>query len=207
MPRVTQEHRDARRRQILDAARDRFARDGFHRTSMDDVIAAAGLSAGAVYGYFPSKTALVHATVADALDEVATVLERMPTITAPGPDDGHAPLPGPAALGAMLDSALEVFSARGVDATRIALFAWAESMSDDALRELVADRVRGLRSRVREVLVAAGQPADDVAAAAVAVLASQVGFILQHHVVGDVDGDVLARGMSTLVRAWSAPAG
>ncbi len=60
MPRVTEEHLAARRRQIAEAAARCFARNGFHATSMHDVIAEAGLSAGAVYRYFPGKEALVR---------------------------------------------------------------------------------------------------------------------------------------------------
>jgi TetR/AcrR family transcriptional regulator, repressor for uid operon len=48
-----------RRRQILDAAERRFARAGFHRTTMNDVAAEAGMSPGNLYRYFPSKDALV----------------------------------------------------------------------------------------------------------------------------------------------------
>ena len=55
MPRVSDEHLAARRQQILDAARACFLRNGFHATSMQDVIGEAGLSVGAVYRYFKSK--------------------------------------------------------------------------------------------------------------------------------------------------------
>jgi AcrR family transcriptional regulator len=48
-----------RRRQILDAAERRFSRAGFHRTTMQDVAAEAGMSPGNLYRYFPSKDALV----------------------------------------------------------------------------------------------------------------------------------------------------
>jgi len=49
MPKVTVEHIEARRRQIIDSAFDCFAKKGFHQTTMQDVCNAAGLSAGAVY--------------------------------------------------------------------------------------------------------------------------------------------------------------
>ncbi|HEY0718123.1 MAG TPA: helix-turn-helix domain-containing protein, partial [Streptosporangiaceae bacterium] len=52
MPKVTQQYRDARRDQILSAARRCFLRDGFHVTSMQDLFAESGLSSGAVYRYF-----------------------------------------------------------------------------------------------------------------------------------------------------------
>ncbi|HEY3480630.1 MAG TPA: helix-turn-helix domain-containing protein, partial [Streptomyces sp.] len=61
MPKVSEEHKESRRRQIIDAAWVCFARNGFHKTSMPDVFAEAGLSAGAVYRYFSGKEALIAA--------------------------------------------------------------------------------------------------------------------------------------------------
>ena len=48
-----------RHRRILDAAERCFAKNGFHRCTMQDVAAAAGMSPGNLYRYFPSKDALV----------------------------------------------------------------------------------------------------------------------------------------------------
>ncbi|GJE43004.1 TetR/AcrR family transcriptional regulator [Methylobacterium soli] len=49
----------ARREQILDAAEACFVRNGFHRTTMQDLARAAGMTAGNIYHYFESKEALV----------------------------------------------------------------------------------------------------------------------------------------------------
>ncbi len=48
-----------RRKQILDAAERCFVRSGFHRTTMQDVAADAGMSPGNLYRYFRSKDAIV----------------------------------------------------------------------------------------------------------------------------------------------------
>lgn len=48
-----------RRHRILDAAEACFARNGFHRTTMNDVAAEAGMSAGNLYRYFANKEAIV----------------------------------------------------------------------------------------------------------------------------------------------------
>ena len=61
MPKVDPGPLDARRRQIVDAARVRFAESGFARTSIADIVAESGLSTGAVYSYFKSKEQLVIA--------------------------------------------------------------------------------------------------------------------------------------------------
>jgi TetR/AcrR family transcriptional regulator, transcriptional repressor of aconitase len=62
MPKVTEEHRSARRQQIIDAAYRCFARKGFHQTTMRDIYAEANLSPGAVYHYFDSKDAIIQAS-------------------------------------------------------------------------------------------------------------------------------------------------
>ena len=48
-----------RHARILDAAEHCFVRSGFHRTTMQDVAAEAGMSPGNLYRYFPSKDAIV----------------------------------------------------------------------------------------------------------------------------------------------------
>ncbi len=68
MPRVSEAHRQNRRRQILDAAIECFAQHGFQRTTMEDIIREAGLSAGAIYSYFQSKNQIIE-TLADQRHE------------------------------------------------------------------------------------------------------------------------------------------
>jgi AcrR family transcriptional regulator len=50
-----------RQARILDAAEHCFVRSGFHRTTMQDVAAEAGMSPGNLYRYFRSKDAIVMA--------------------------------------------------------------------------------------------------------------------------------------------------
>lgn len=64
MPRVSQGHLDRRREQIVAAALRCFAREGFHRTTMSDIVAESGLSPGALYRYFPGKEELIAAIAA-----------------------------------------------------------------------------------------------------------------------------------------------
>ncbi len=76
MPKVSQAHRDSRRDQNLDAARERFAAQGIQATTMADIIDAAGLSAGAIYGYFASKQELAVAVARRTIEgRVAELLE------------------------------------------------------------------------------------------------------------------------------------
>lgn len=68
MPKVTDAHIEARRQQILDAARACFSRKGFHQTTMHDICQEAELSPGAVYRYFPSKEDII-ATICSEADQ------------------------------------------------------------------------------------------------------------------------------------------
>jgi AcrR family transcriptional regulator len=61
MPKVTEAHVEARRSQILTAACKCFSDKGFHQTTVRDICDRAGLSAGAVYGYFKSKDQILEA--------------------------------------------------------------------------------------------------------------------------------------------------
>ena len=49
---------DQRRQQLFEVARERFAHQGFHATSMDEIAEAAGVTKPVLYQHFPSKRAL-----------------------------------------------------------------------------------------------------------------------------------------------------
>ncbi len=65
MPRITDERREARREQILEAARACLQEHGLEAVSMEMIIARSGLSTGAVYGYFKGKDDIINAVVTD----------------------------------------------------------------------------------------------------------------------------------------------
>ncbi len=58
MPKVTQEHLDARRREILDGARRAFAEHGYEGATVAKLEEATGLSRGAIFHYFENKNDL-----------------------------------------------------------------------------------------------------------------------------------------------------
>jgi TetR/AcrR family transcriptional regulator, transcriptional repressor of aconitase len=65
MPKVTQEHLDARRTEILDGARRAFARHGYGGATVSRLEEEIGLSRGAIFHYFPSKLDLFFALAVD----------------------------------------------------------------------------------------------------------------------------------------------
>ncbi len=58
MPKVSQEHLDARREQIVAGARRCFARHGYAGATVARLEEEIGLSRGAIFNYFPSTKAL-----------------------------------------------------------------------------------------------------------------------------------------------------
>ncbi len=65
---MTEAHVEARRNQIIDAARACFLQRGFHATKIQDIAKRAGLSTGAPYRYFESKDDIVAAMCTEALE-------------------------------------------------------------------------------------------------------------------------------------------
>jgi TetR/AcrR family transcriptional regulator, transcriptional repressor of aconitase len=55
VPKVSQEHLDARRAQILDGARRAFSRYGYDGATVVRLEEETGLSRGAIFHYYPSK--------------------------------------------------------------------------------------------------------------------------------------------------------
>ncbi len=77
MPKVSQAHMDARRRQILEAAVACFARKGIHNSSMADICRESSLSAGAIYRHFDGKQAIVEAAFELYSADVGDMWERI----------------------------------------------------------------------------------------------------------------------------------
>ena len=61
MPKVSAAYVAAKRQEILATASSLFAEHGFAQVSMADICTQAGMSAGAIYRYFPSRDDLVLA--------------------------------------------------------------------------------------------------------------------------------------------------
>ena len=81
---------DLTRRAVIDAAIDRFGRDGFRRTSVTSIARQAQLGSTTTYVHYPTKEALFLAAVEEDLASLfATVVEVI---------DGSDPSAGPTAL-------------------------------------------------------------------------------------------------------------
>jgi TetR/AcrR family transcriptional regulator, transcriptional repressor of aconitase len=194
MPRVAQAHLDARRRQILDAARRCFVRDGFHATSMQDILGEAGLSAGAVYRYFRGKEDIVLAIATDAIGEITRALDEALDTEVPPPLDQ--------VVQQMLATLVRLDDTQQVGS--IAVQVWAEALRSPHLAAQVAEaigRTRGQLARLAELYqrhgqLGAGVPPEHVARTLVALLP---GFLLQRTVLGDVEPAMFAGSLRALL--------
>jgi AcrR family transcriptional regulator len=182
MPKVSQEYRDARREQILSAARRCFLRDGFHQTSMQDLFAEAGLSSGAVYRYFASKDDVVLAIAEENVREVVELI-RLLSAGSPG-----------ASLGAVLGDVLAVIvqKDRETALAPMALLVWSEVVRNPALAERFRTSIIQLREELADVVrddQEGGNLPEEVSPEATAKLFTAIasGFILQLALFGADD--------------------
>ena len=166
MPKVTEEHLAARRRQILDAALVCFSRRGFHQTSMQAIFEESGLSPGAVYRYFKGKEEIVQAIALETLGSFAAAIESGP----PGGPD--------VVLGRLLD-AIDSISLRD-HRLRLALQIWGEAIVNPGVGGFVREAIEGLRRRMAAELLASDP--DGTARVLVALVQ---GMVIQRDMFGD----------------------
>jgi AcrR family transcriptional regulator len=98
MPRVSQDHLDARRRQILDGARACFARYGYEGATVRRLEEATALSRGAIFHHFRDKESLFLALaeddalrMADVVAEQGLVQVMRDLLHVPSPSDEEHP--------------------------------------------------------------------------------------------------------------------
>jgi AcrR family transcriptional regulator len=76
MPRVSQDHLDARRKEILAGARACFARHGYEGATVRRLEDEIGLSRGAIFHHFRDKESLFLAVAEDDAAEMAAVVAK-----------------------------------------------------------------------------------------------------------------------------------
>jgi AcrR family transcriptional regulator len=179
MPKVSEEHLAARRRQILDAALTCFSRQGFHGTPMQAIFEEAGLSPGAVYRYFKSKEEIVQAIAEETLGSFAATLE----------DGAKSPTE---MLGRLLE-AIESVELRD-QRMRLALQVWGEAVINPRVGAFVRRVFDGIRGRL-----AAQLTAPDPDAAARVLLAVAQGYIIQRNLYEDFEPEAFRSAASAML--------
>jgi AcrR family transcriptional regulator len=132
MPKISETAFNARRERILQAARHSFARRGIH-VSVDEICQEAGVSKGALYGYFPSKDAIIQAIADHHAADFATIARAS----------------GMAELQALLLSRANEVSP---ETCRLELEAWTYSLTHEALRERLVGNTTALGAALTAAL-------------------------------------------------------
>ncbi|MFI0482002.1 TetR/AcrR family transcriptional regulator [Actinomadura sp. 9N215] len=194
MPRVSEEHLERRRRQILDAARTCFIRKGIHATSMQDIFAEAGLSAGAVYRYYKSKNEIIEANISTVVGDLHAFFR--------GLADGDPLLPVDEMIERLASKIVTLSGENGP--IRLALDAWALAMHDPEIAAHIAGTITGIRetwTHYLRRLAGAGHlpPGTDVVAAGKVMFAILPGFVLQRLILKDVSPAELRRGLRAVI--------
>lgn len=169
---------------LLAAGRVVFVERGYHRSRVDDVVEAAGLSHGAFYRYFDDKEALARPLVAAAMDALRIVFLQIPPIE----DDG---VPQRGALRRWLRS----YNAAQVHEAAM-LRVWLDAaFQDAALRSSAAPALDWGRSRMAEFLSPRGF--GDVEADAAVLIALLIAFAAVPRDAAEVDAaaSIIERGL------------
>jgi AcrR family transcriptional regulator len=208
VPKITEERREARREQILEAARACLQEHGLEAVSIEMIIARSGLSTGAVYGYFKGKDEIINAVVTDGTAAMGRQL--VPILTNPEPP------PPPEFISQLLRTIIAFGQEKhdGIDRLLVSLHGWSHSQSDPALktptraayrrqRELFADAARRWQ--------AAGtlDPAADPDAVAQLLQSVILGFVAQRALAGDADARAHIAALEALTKrcppvTWTA---
>lgn len=155
MPRITPQHEHEVRTRIVRAANEVFGSLGYHRATMRDVVAASGLSVGAIYGYFESKDELFLACCDFTAGETAaTIATRLA--------GGHTTQER---LRIAVEYFLDTVDGRAEHAaeTAVLIHAWAEAEQEPAVREMLARR-REQITTIGRMLLAEGVARGEVPA-------------------------------------------
>jgi len=206
MPRISEERRDARRGQIIDAARACVLEHGLEAVSMEMIIARSGLSTGAVYRYFKSKDDLIRAAITAATSEIGAA--AAPVLAGPKPAR-------PSQLLQELLAAWVGFSRSGVGAAAsldrmpVALHGWSYAQTDPEAKAVLQASLRGFRERCVPLVKqwqADGLIAADVQPDAVAqlILSICLGFVAQRSLTGDAEVQAHADALAALTTARPA---
>jgi AcrR family transcriptional regulator len=184
----------ARRQHVLAAARRCFLSNGFHATSMQDILREAQMSPGNLYRYFPSKDAIVLSIVEATLTEVTATFER--TLSDEPPTLLEA-------LTGILHAIERLDAEDGTP--RLAIQIWGEALRNPAMADLFTEAIAPVKQWLVQVveahqrrgLVLGNVSPDNLAGV---LLGSIHGFIVQRALL-DVDATSYAEGIGGFLAA------
>ena len=192
--RLTRFERTAQtRRELLDAAQRRFFRDGYHRTTLDDIADEAGYTKGAVYSTFKSKGGLFLALFDEVVDARVEGIRRLLA-------------PHDSAEGKIAALAAQPADERGARFLLLAIEFWAQAAREPELRAGFAASYGRLRSKLAELAPPCGSL--DEQSWAIMTIALANGLTLERLIdPGGVPDDLMATVQRGILSPHHAPAG
>jgi AcrR family transcriptional regulator len=146
------------RRRLLAAAYGVFADLGYEGASLERVAEAAGFSKGAVYSNFANKDELFFELVAARIDDrVEAVQSAVAGWRARLP--GGSPAPDASALAFLAGKELRVLGAADPDWQMLFIEFWLRCARSEDLRARLAERRRGMRATIAQLIQAAAESA------------------------------------------------
>lgn len=190
---MSERYKDARREQIMSAARRCFLRNGFRETSMTELFAESGLSSGAFYRYFSGKDELIIAIAQDNFREVIAMFHSAAERSG-------------GSLGEALADVIDHVDARHAEdgIGGIAVQVWAEALRNPHLAAEFNTLLKQLHEELTELVrgnQASGTlPADASAEALSSILLATVpGYIVQLTILGP---EAVAGAAEALRNLW-----
>jgi AcrR family transcriptional regulator len=198
MPKVSEQHAEARRQQIIDAAYRCFARKGFHQATMRDIYEEANLSPGAVYHYFDSKDDIIQASFDFDHRRSSDLFSAAITTTDPMK-----------AIEDLLDFFLHgLKAAAALGASRVNVQGWGEALVNPRLHETIHRVIRSYADALSQIIRKAQDAGQidsslDPASVSQLLLSLYYGLELQIALDPDIDVDKYLAAAKNLIRSAS----
>ena len=178
----------SRRAELVEAARTVFVRKGYQQTSMNEIIATSGVSAGAIYNHFSGKTEIMAAAARVNLSQFEARSGELPW--------------------EFVERCL-VTLRDDEQLTRFLAITWGEAVTVPEVAEVVDEQLGLLRSRVVASYRAWAETELDFSPAELeswlqvlgsAVLSVLTGFVVQASTIQDFDADSYFEFARTILR-------
>ncbi len=166
-------------------------RQGFHETSMQELLAEAGLSSGAVYGYFSSKDELILAIAEDNISQISALLRSF--------TDREAPGTARDLLIEVLGLIRSMHAENGFAA--IALLVWSEATRNAELAARLTELMREYSNSFVQLARPTGRPWSGLPPQTAGALLTSivVGYIARLAIVGDDATEDLSGMIAALI--------
>lgn len=199
MPKVSQSYLNARRSQILEAALVCFSREGFHRTTMQDIVKQSQLSPGAIYNYFQSKEEIIEAIANErhAKEQVLVIEARKESDVT-------------SVLKRIRDAFFgELRNPKERLRRRVAIQLWAEAQRNPRILKIVRRGVNGPHKLLKAIISGAQRRKEisdevDPDAAARFMIAAFQGFVLQMEWDSQIQVEPYVELLDTFLKSLSS---